>query len=1056
MRLNRILIGISILTGVVGRTAAAQSPATGTISGRIVDRATRAPLADVQVQVVGTIRGARSGADGSYRVTNVPTGTFTVRAIRLGYGQGVAQVGVAAGATATADFTLGATATNLDEVTVSATGEQQRKREIGASISRIDSTAFNAATVANFSQVLAARTPGIVVQQGAGTSGVGSRIRLRGATSINLSNDPLLVIDGVFANNNTASLTFGIGGAQASRFDDINPEDIEDIQVIKGPAATALYGTGAANGVIQITTKRGKAGRARWTAYGELGQQETLLDLSSSDGRLSNDALRLVNYRQVGRNAAGQRTNSCSREAQVLRTCVAPDTMYRNSPFFNDNPFRTGGNEGYGLSVSGGSTDVQYYLSADIEQDRGIFAPNNQYRRNLRANVTANLLQSLQAIVNVGYLSNTSAFPLNDNLFAGTLSAGLLGGAFDCNRTTRTTIAECAGNNDSLSRGYVSANVPVTQYFAQSQRQLTRRLVLANTLNWTPTSWLKGTLRTGADLLGRDDETLTPPNRVFLNQATVEGTRFQGKSYLPTFSVTGSMTGTFSLTDNIRSITTAGGQYQDTRIQRSDATGNVLLPGTGSLNGASARFAVFEQNQKVVTVAGFMEQRLELNDRLFLSGALRFDDASVFGNAAAGWTYYPSVTASYVMSEESWFPKWNWLNSFRVRSAYGRAGQRPGFRQSETFFTPVSVSITDASSSVPAVSIGGPVGNARLSPEITAETEGGFEFSAFNTRVSGEFTAFNRDTRDLLVQRTLPPSLGTSGPLAGVNTGTQFVNLSLMRTRGLEGALTVRPIDNRRIRFEQNITFTTFNNRIVDLGSADGVTIAPINIGGNQFHRAGYPAGAYFARRILRYDDLNGDGMISRVNCPAYGGLANPQMIGGPRCEVVLSDSLDYVGQPLPTRELAFNSSLTLFKSLQLTALVNYRGGNTIFNNTREFRNNGGFANGPDFWDRNAPLADQVKSTARAMGNTDGYIEDASFVRLSEVALTYTLPVRWAQKLKAAGATITIGGRNLGLWTDYTGFDPEVLTASGAAFGTQDFLTAPPVRRFTTRMTLSF
>lgn len=1049
MRLLRpraaLALALAVSLAGVGTVAGAQA-AVGVVAGTVTDRGTKGPLADVQVQVVGSVRGARSGADGAYRITGVPAGTYTVRAIRLGFTQGVATVTVTAGGTATANFTLGVAATNLDQITISATGEQQRKREVGASISRIDSGAFNPATVANFSQVLAARTPGIVVQQGAGTSGVGSRIRLRGVTSINLSNDPLLVIDGVFANNNVGGLTFGIGGAQASRFDDINPEDIEDIQVIKGPAATALYGTGAANGVIQITTKRGKAGKARWNFYGELGQQETRLDLSAN-GNLSNDALLLVNYRQVGRNAAGARVGACSRESQALRTCTSPDTLYKNSPFINENPFRTGGNEAYGLSVSGGGQDVQYYFATDIEQDRGIFAPNNLYRRNLRANVTANVLPTLQAVVNVGYLNSSSGFPLNDNLFAGTLSAGLLGGAFDCNPTTRTRIAECAANNDSLSRGYVSSNVPVTQYFVQEQEQNIQRLVLANTLNWTPSTWLKGTMRVGGDILRRDDATLVPPNRVFLNAASIEGSRFQSKSYIPSLSATGSLTGTFNLTDKIRSVTTAGGQYLNEQIRRTDASGALLLPGTSSLNGTSARFAVTEVNQKIVTVAGFAEQRFEINDRLFVTAALRFDDASVFGNSAAGWVYYPSITGSYVVSEEGWFPKWDWLNTVRVRAAYGRAGQRPGFRQSETFFNPVSVNITDASANLPAVTIGGPVGNALLSPEITAETEAGFEFSAFNARLSGEFTAFRRNTTDLLVQRTLAPSLGVAN--------NQFVNLSLMRTRGAEGSITVRPIDNSKIRFEQNITFTTFGNRIVDLGSADGQVIAPIVFGTQQF-RGGFPAGGYFQRKILSYNDLNSDGIISRINCPAYGGLANPQQVGGPRCEVVLSDSLDYVGQPLPTREMAFNSSITLFKSLQLTALVNYRGGNKIYNNTREFRNNGGFANGPDFWDRNAPLSDQVKSTARAMGTSDGYIEDASFVRLSEIAGTYTLPVRWAQKLRAAGASLTIGARNLALWTNYTGFDPEVLSATNSNFGTQDFLTAPPVRRITARMNLTF
>ena len=165
----------------VGRVAGAQS-AIGAVAGTVTALGTKGPLADVRVQVVGTGRAARADSNGVYRITGVPAGTYTVRAIRLGFTQGVATVTVTAGGTATANFALSVAATNLDQITISATGEQQRKREVGASISRIDSGAFNPATVANLSQVLAARTPGIVVQQGAGTSGTGSRIRLRGVT----------------------------------------------------------------------------------------------------------------------------------------------------------------------------------------------------------------------------------------------------------------------------------------------------------------------------------------------------------------------------------------------------------------------------------------------------------------------------------------------------------------------------------------------------------------------------------------------------------------------------------------------------------------------------------------------------------------------------------------------------------------------------------------------------------------------------------------------------------------------------------------------------------
>jgi hypothetical protein len=219
------------------------------------------------------------------------------------------------------------------------------------------------------------------------------------------------------------------------------------------------------------------------------------------------------------------------------------------------------------------------------------------------------------------------------------------------------------------------------------------------------------------------------------------------------------LTSTFNLTDRIRSATTVGGQYLNEQVRRTDASGAVLLPGTSSLNGASARFTVNEVNQKIVTVAGFAEQRFELSDRLFVTAALRFDDASVFGNSAAGWTYYPSLTSSYVISEEDWFPKWDFLNTLRLRAAYGRAGQRPGFRQSQTFFNPVSVNITDASANLPAVTIGGPVGNAFLSPEITAETEAGFNVN-FLKNFSLEYSYSQKNTRDQILRVPLSSAAG--------------------------------------------------------------------------------------------------------------------------------------------------------------------------------------------------------------------------------------------------------------------------------------------------------
>jgi TonB-dependent starch-binding outer membrane protein SusC len=1049
MRFGRYALVAALLA--LGVPLAAQQPAGGAITGRVTDRVSGQGVSDVRVQVVGTPRGALTRTNGSYRIVGVPNGTFTVRASRIGYAAATATATVSANGEATANFSLAVAENVLDKVTVSgATGGSARAREVGASVSRIDSTTFNVAAVTNLSQVLSARTPGVSVQSGGGTIGVSNRIRLRGPTSINLSNDPLLVIDGLVSNNNTSNFAVGVGGATTSRLDDINPQDIEDIQVLKGAAATALYGTGAANGVIQITTKRGKAGKARWGIYTEAGSDRTLVPEANP--------LNSTNYRQIGQLAApnrsvgargefGNNNGNCGLEAQVLKTCIRPETLYTNSPFANASPFRIGGSNRLGVNVNGGSEQVQYYLGGELLRQNGIVGPSGQRRTNLRANIGANLSSALRADVTISYLKSVLNLPINDNAFAGTLSAGLLGGAFDCNTATRTTIFECRSGNDSLSRGYVTANVPVSQYFAQNQQQDIDRLQTGVTMRYTPLRWLEGTLRAGGDFVNQYDQSLVPPNRVFLNAASIEGSRLQARAYRPTYTVTANSKATYNLSTNIRLSTLVGGQYTNEANRFTSAFGAVLLPGTSSLNGTNARFAVSEVNSQIVTVAGVLEQTVAFNDRLFVTGAVRLDNSSVFGADSRQFVYYPSFSSSYVISDEKWFPKVGFIDQLRLRGSVGEAGNRPTFRQSDTFFNPVAVNAASSDANVPAATIGGPVGNPALKPEITREVEGGFDFNLAGGRIDGEFTAFQKDTRDLLVGRVLPPSLGVAN--------TQNVNLSKMTTKGLEGTVNVKLFDGKRFTYSQRFTATVYNNKIGELGTIGGQVIAPIILGTQQF-RAGFPAGAYFQRKILSYSDLNSDGIISRVNCPAYGGLANPIRVGGGACEIVLSDSLEYLGNPLPTRQLSFQSLFSVFKDLQFSALVDYRGGSKLYNNTREFRNNGGFANGPDFWDIRAPLSDQVKSAARAMGTSDGYIEDASFVRLSEVSMTWVVPAAAARIFKSGGLSLTVAARNLGLWTNYTGFDPEVLTNPGANFGTVDFLTNPPGRSYTLRVNFNF
>ena len=1048
MRFGRYALVAAMLA--LGVPLAAQQTAGGAIVGRVTDRVNGQPITDVRVQIVGTQRGGLTRTNGTYRIVGVPNGTYSVRASRIGFGAAVATVTVTS-AEVSQDFRLSVAENVLDKVTISgATGGTARAREVGASVSRIDTSSFNVAAVTNLSQVLSARTPGVSVQAGGGTIGVSNRIRLRGPTSINLSNDPLLVIDGLVSSNNTSNFAVGVGGATTSRLDDINPQDIEDIQVLKGAAATALYGTGAANGVIQITTKKGKAGKARWGIYTEAGSDRTLVPL--------NDPLNSTNYRQIGvlanpnrgvgaRGQFGNNNGNCGLEAQVLGTCTRPESLYTTSPFANASPFRVGSGTRMGVNVNGGSEQVQYYLGGELFRQNGIVGPSGSRRTNLRANIGANVASNLRADVTVSYLKSVLNLPINDNAFAGVLSAGLLGGAFDCTPATRVTVFECRAGNDSSSRGYVTTNVPVQQYFAQTQQQDIDRLQTGMTLRYTPKSWLEGTFRVGGDFVNRYDQSLVPPNRVFLNAASIEGSRFQARAYSPTYTVTANSKASYGLTDKIRFSTLIGGQYTNEANRFTSAFGAILLPGTSSLNGTNARFAVNEANSQIVTIAGVVEQTAALNDRLFLTAALRLDNSSVFGVDSRQFVYYPSVSTSYVISDEEWFPKFGIIDQLRLRGSIGEAGNRPTFRQAETFFNPVAVNATGSDASIGAVTFGGPLGNPVLTPEITREIEGGFDFNLFGGRVDGEFTAFRKETRDLLVARLLAPSLGVAA--------NQNVNLSQMTTRGLEGSVNVKLINTKRFQYSQRITGTAFANRIGDLGEIAGTRIPPI-IFGTQVFREGLPAGGYYQRKIVSYADRNSDGIISRVNCPAYGGQANPIRVGGGACEIVLSDSLEYLGSPLPTHQLSFQSDIRVAKDLQFNVLVDYRGGSKLYNNTREFRNNGGFANGPDFWDRNAPLSDQVKSAARAMGTSDGYIEDASFVRLAELSMTWVVPAAAAKLLKSGGLSLTLAARNLGLWTNYTGFDPEVISQPGANFTTTDFLTNPPSRSYTLRLNFNF
>ncbi|MDQ6829011.1 MAG: TonB-dependent receptor plug domain-containing protein, partial [Gemmatimonadota bacterium] len=396
----------------------------------MTDASSKQPVPAVQFVIVGTTRGTTGGDDGSYRLANVVAGDRQIRVRRVGYQEMVQRVTVGPGQSVTLDFALVPTAIKIDEVVISATGESERKRERGNSTATIEQDAVPAAVVNTLPDVLSSRVAGVVVQQSGGTTGSGARIRIRGANSVSLSNDPLIIVDGIRVNSSTSSSSIDVGGQAPSRLNDLNPEDIETIEVIKGPAASALYGTAAANGVIQITTKRGRPGTSIWTAHTELGTVREVTNYPANYAALEIDGADTT-FGTPATTGIG-----CTLDFRARGFCD-PSAIAKFNPLEQVSPFTNGYQEKYGLTASGGSDAATYFLSGEFNKQQGVYAINQLRALDLRANIRGQLRDNLDVTANTGYIQSRLRLPQNDNNIRGVIPGGLLGAAFKDNGTTR-------------------------------------------------------------------------------------------------------------------------------------------------------------------------------------------------------------------------------------------------------------------------------------------------------------------------------------------------------------------------------------------------------------------------------------------------------------------------------------------------------------------------------------------------------------------------------------------------------------------------------------------
>ena len=1008
---RKLLVPCATVGGMLfWSTATARAQDGGTISGHVVDATTNAPIPSAQIQIVGTARGSTTGEDGRFRIPIVRPGVYQVRVLRIGYQASTQSVTVGNGQAIDLSYSLTPAAITLDQVVTLATGETTRKREQGNVVGTLTPEPSTLATAGNMNQLLTGRIPGVDVAAPGGTIGSSARVRIRGASSLSLSNDPLLIVDGVRVDNNSASTTIAVGGQVPSRFNDINPEDIEKIDIIKGPAAGALFGTAAANGVIQITTKKGRSGKTRFTVFGESGSIRNVTSFPR-------------NYAWVGTTSAGTRTTNCNLDNQTRGLCTAnPDSLVSFSPLAQYSPFINGQRGAYGVSAIGGNDRVTYYVGGNYDRQQGVFDANTDQRVGGRANITAQLTDNWNLQLGTNYLADHLRLPQDDNNTLGIVSAGLLGSAFDDSVPGKPCVSS-TGAILVCAHGYLNGQVPQALEAVWQTRQDIQRFQNSLTSNYQPLHWLKATGTLGLDYLGRWDNEIIPPASVFFGSLP-DGQRSSNPYSIYTYTAQGNLSATWAPTATITTTTTAGTQFNKALVRGTQAFGAKLLGGTSSLAGTTARFAVSEVSTDNKTLGYFASEEFGWRDRVFLNAAFRNDKNSAFGQNFGSITY-PSYGASWVVSDESFFPKINVLSSLRLRAANGRSGRQPNFRDAITFFnaSTVTVSGTDA----PGIAIGG-TGNFALRPERSTETELGFDMGLLGQHVNFEYTHYNKKTDDLLIAVPLAPSLGLST--------SQFQNLGTVRNVGNEISLQANVIDTREVAFDFAVSASSNDNKLLSLGFLPGTTtpVPPIIVNTQQKQVVGAPLGSYW-QRPYTFADANGDGIIARS-------------------EIKLGDTAVYLGNILPKREYSVSPTMTLFKMLRISALVDHKGGFKLFDNTRRFHCS--FGSCQEAFDKSMPLADQAASIAIALGTDAGYIENAAFTKLRELAFSVRAPDSWSSAFGGRNMELTIAGRNLHTWTKYTGFDPEINSTPGANFSTSDFLTLPPTRSWTARLSASF
>lgn len=1001
-----------------------------TITGKVTD-ANNEPLIGATVLAEGTSAGTATGVDGTFSI-DVPDGAgilvisytgFSTRRITLTNANNY-------------DVTMESDVTILQDVVVVGYGTASRK-ELTGSVSKVSGETIARLPVTSTDQALQGQAPGVQVTTSSGTPGSSVAIRVRGPSSINASNQPLYVIDGIPINTGSYS-QLGFGNQSTNALADINPSDIESIEVLKDAAAASIYGSRASNGVVLITTKRGK-------------QQKTQINLNTYYG--GQDVWRTIDpttgpeYVALVQEMVRNRFGASTLPGQVgLRGLDADPSTYPSTNWF-DEIFRTAAISQTDLSMSGGNERTKFFVSGSYFLQDGTIKGSSFDRYSIRFNLDNLVSDKFKFGTSNSFSRSLSTRINNDNNIFGVLSTAVLLGSHIP-----------AFNDDGTYGRDPNASIenPIAAYREPTNDVFSNRLLSSVYGEYTILPGLNFRVSVSADYIGfrefRFNPTTTNAGAGTGGtgiEALNEELNLVNENYFTYRNSFGKL--------NFDAL--LGASYQNSNQKSFFAQGE-NFPGNTirTLNAASIKRDISSSETEWGLNSYFSRFNFNWDSKYFVSASVRADGSSRFG-ANNRWGVFPSVSAAWRISEEGFLRDNSLISELKIKASWGIRGNfEIGNFASRALISPGANYLQRAGLAP------GQLGNPDLTWEEREDIDLGLELGLLNDRIQLTIEAYQGTTNELLLSR---PLVGSSG-FTGITE-----NIGSMRNRGIDIGLTTVNINTERFQWSTTLNVSMFNNEILTLagtpfasgfaswveegealGAFRGFRVEKIFQSQEEIdalnaiakERTGNPNAVYQSTLTrpgdIMFRDLNGDGVLTTADQEILGD-ANPDFFGG------ITNNIS-----------AFGFDLSFF--------FQFSYGNLVFNNTRSFSEGmnsifGQSGTVRDRWTPENPTTDTNFPRAvfgdpnNNRRTSDRFLEDASYLRLKNLSLGYRLPANIASKLGLSSARIYVSGQNLLTFTDYSGFDPEVstFTTSNTAPGT-DFLTFPQARTMLVGLNLGF